>query len=687
MIDPVTLQIFRNHAEAAADSMALALFRTAHSAFVRETEDFTSGLTTAAGETFAASRDLGATWFVGLDYGPVIRMIDSYRPGDVCITNDPYSGYVCTHTPDMHIWKPIFWDGRVVAFAVGHVHNTDVGGAVPASLSRQLVEVHQEGVRIPPSKIVSEGVLDESLLRIIATNVRMPEQNWGDLKAQLASVATGERRVIAMIERFGIETFEQATRDLLALGERRARAVIARIPDGEFRFADYLDEDSPGGHPVRLALTLCIAGDECTLDFTGSDPQLQSALNMPTGGAERHVLLMIGYAYCLYAIDPALPLNSGMLRPARCIVPSGTVLNATFPCAVGMRSMTCGRLQSVVIGAFQAALPQMIPAGPAGSAAILNLRAMDARSGRRVMASLNPVLGGAGGSSRGDGTDGSGAISSFLKNTPIEVSESEVPIRFHRYELLPDSGGAGQYRGGLAVELEFEALAPESTLTARNRDRTSFSPWGACGGAPGATSGFWRLRGDGVVDVLGNTDVVSIGLGERMRIRSAGGGGWGRPWMRESHRVVADVRQGKVTEAAAFAEYGVKIVDGELDRVATSGRRAEMALQQSVTLAKRYNEARDRFEGSWTEDCYRVLTELLSGVPVEWRHFVKSRIFEQIEQVRPEPGEPSDGRVRAAFQGAVARFPQLQGRLMVGAPADAGGDFKANQGQVEGGRT
>ncbi|MFM8988183.1 MAG: hydantoinase B/oxoprolinase family protein, partial [Alphaproteobacteria bacterium] len=373
-IDPVTLQVLANHAQAAAEAMAFTLFRTAHSTFVKETEDFTSGLTTPDGMTFASPRDLGATWFIGLDYGNAIRMVGDYRPGDVCITNDPYSGYVCTHTPDLHIWKPIFWEDEVVAFAVGHIHNTDVGGAVPASLSRQLTEVHQEGIRIPPSKIYEAGKLNKTLLDVMLTNVRMPEQNWGDFKAQLASVATGERKVHDMIRRFGVDTFRQGIKDLLDLGERRARAVIASIPDGDYHFVDYLDEDGPGGVPVRLELTLGIRGEECVLDFTGSDPQLHSSLNVPTGGAERHILLMVGSTYSLYSIDETLPLNGGITRPARCIIPEGSVLNPKFPAAVGMRSLTCGRLQSLIIGAFQAAMPRAMPAGPGSSAGIMNVK-------------------------------------------------------------------------------------------------------------------------------------------------------------------------------------------------------------------------------------------------------------------------------------------------------------------------
>ncbi len=448
-LDPVTLQILANHAQAAAESMAFTLFRTAHSTFVKETEDFTTGLTTPDGKTFASPRELGATWCVGLDYGPAIRAIGDYREGDVCMTNDPYSGFVCTHSPDLHLWKPVFWDGELVCFAVGHIHNTDVGGAVPASLSRALTEVHQEGFRFPPRKLVIQGVLDEGLLDIMLTNVRAPAQNWGDLKAQLAAMATGERKVHEMIRRFGLATFRAGIADLLDLAERQARRVLASIPDGDYEFADYLDEDSPGGLPCRLKLTLRIRGDSAEMDFTGSDPQVAASLNMPTGGDPRHILLMVGWNYVLYTLDPTVLLNSGLSRPAACIVPQGTILNPVFPAAVGMRSMTCMRLQGVIMGAFQRAVPDRLPAGPASGGPITNVNTTDNRTGRRVMASIDPITGGAGGSPYGDGADGSGANSGFLKNTPVEINEAEVPIRILRYGLEPDSGGAGLHRGGL----------------------------------------------------------------------------------------------------------------------------------------------------------------------------------------------------------------------------------------------
>lgn len=289
--DKSELQILANYCVAAAESMAYTLIRTAHSTFVKETEDFSCTIMTPDGLTFASPRTLGATWYAGLDYGPLLGMVDAYAPGDVCFTNDAYSGYVATHTPDVVMWKPVFYKGELICFVGGHIHNTDMGGAVPASLSRTLTEIHQEGLRFPPMKVVRAGQLDESLLKLIEINVRAPEQNRGDLKAQLASLATGERKMIEVAERFGLDRFKLGIEALLDYSEQQAKAVARTIPDGEYFFADYADEDAAeDGRPMRVALTLQIEDGDLRFDFTGSDPQLSSSLNVPTGGRERHVL-------------------------------------------------------------------------------------------------------------------------------------------------------------------------------------------------------------------------------------------------------------------------------------------------------------------------------------------------------------------------------------------------------------
>ena len=447
-IDKATLQILADHCAAAAEAMAFTLMRTSHSTFVKETEDFSCGLLTPDGVTFASPRTLGATWYVGLDYGPAIRAIETYEEGDICVTNDPYSGFVATHPPDMHIWKPVFWQGEIVCFVAGHIHNTDVGGAVPASLSRSLTEVYQEGIRIPPTKLFAKGVLDQRLLDFLSMNVRQPEQNRGDLMAQIASVATGERRVLEMIERFGIETFQRGIDGLLAYAAEQAAAIVRTIPDGTYFHSEYADEDSDNGHPCRLAVTMTVSDGSIVLDFTGSDPQVGSSLNVPTGGGERHVLPTVGFVYALYTLARGnLILNAGIMRVVRCILPEGTIVNPVMPAAVGMRSLTCATLQTLLIGVFSLACPDRFCAGPAGGRSIMNVKT-STRDGRPIMASIGPVGGGGGGMPDTDGEDGAGANGSFLRNTPVEINEVEVPIRILRYGLEPDSGGAGRVPRG-----------------------------------------------------------------------------------------------------------------------------------------------------------------------------------------------------------------------------------------------
>jgi len=656
--DKVTLGVLANHCRAAAESMAYTLYRTAHSTFVKETEDFTTALTTPDGMTFATPTELGATWFVGLNYGNVIDAIDTYEDGDIGMTNDPYSGFVCTHPPDLHLWKPIFHDGEIVCFAAGHIHNTDVGGAVPASLSRTLTEVHQEGIRIPPMKLYSRGVLNQQIVDIMATNVRVPDQNWGDLKAQVAAMHTGERKVREMIDKFGVETFRRGIYELMDYAEEQARALVRALPDGEYFFADYIDEDSVDGHPCRIALNITIDGDAVTFDFTGSDPQLESSINMPTGGDPRHVLMMVGLVYVLYSLDPTLLLNSGITRVCTCIMPEGTVVNPQFPAAVGMRSLTCGRLQGVIFGAFSQAAPDRLPAGPASGGPIMNVNTTDNRTGRRVVASIDPISGGAGGNPSEDGSDGSGANSSFLKNTPVEINEAEVPIRITRYGLAQDSGGPGRHRGGLATELEFKVFAPNTRITARNRDRTRFTSWGILGGRAGGPSTFLLNPGSNHEVNLGNTDILTVSPGDVIRIASGGAGGWGNPWERPAATVLADVRRGFVTPERARSDYGVVLLNGGIDEAATTQCRAEMAASAPDGFYH-FGPARAAYDAVWTRPNYDALTELLAGLPVHWRFFIKTRLFDAMEALE-DGARHGDGReVHDLFQQIVAEYPEL----------------------------
>ena len=653
-IDAVTLQILADHCRAATESMAQTLFRTAHSTFVKETEDFTTALVTPSGKTFASPYDLGATWFVGLDYGRAIGLVDSYDEGDLCITNDPYSGFVCTHSPDIHLWKPIFHEGRLVCFSAGHVHNTDVGGAVPASLSRANVEVHQEGIRVPPMKLYKRGELNREILEIMLVNVRMREQNWGDLKAQIAAMHTGERRVHEMIRRFGADVFSAGIEGLLDYAERQARNVIRKIPNGEYFFADYMDEDSVAGYPARLAVNLIVKDEELVLDFSESDPQVTSSINLPTGGDPRHVLLMIAVSYVLYTMDRSLLLNSGLLRPCSSILPEGSILNPQYPAAVGMRTLTSIRLQSTIFGAFAKALPDIIPGACGDGGPLLNVRTTDIRTGRRLMANLDPITGGGGAIASRDGTEGSGANFAFLKNTPVEINEAEVPVKILRYGLAQDSGGAGRWRGGTGTMLEFEVSSPDSVVTARNRDRTRFTPWGSRGGGAGKPSSFFLNPGTERERDLGNTDVVTVQPGDVVRITSAGAGGWGDPLDREPERVAEDVRRGFVSAGKAKEEYGVVLKDGAADLAATAALRKKMP---RAGEGFGFNAARVEYERFWTREAYGKLASLLRTLPVEWRFFVKHRVFETLSSSREKTGTPV--AVEAAFAAVVRRFPQL----------------------------
>ncbi|MFV0409013.1 MAG: hydantoinase B/oxoprolinase family protein [Paracoccus sp. (in: a-proteobacteria)] len=645
MFDKMTLQVLANHTRAAAENMAHTLHRTAHSAFVKETQDFTVMLMDQAGDTFAVPMDLGATWYPGLTYGRAIAMVDDYRPGDVAFTNDPYSGHVATHAPDTHLWKPVFVDGDIIAWTGGHIHNTDMGGAVPASLSRSLTEIHQEGIRFPPMKLVNEGVFDEQIMRIMETNVRKPALNIGDIKALVGALNTGERKVHQMVARFGKIGFVQGVAALMDQAEAQARDILSAIPDGDYRFADYADEDSDHANPCRLNLTLTIRGDEAVLDFTGSDPQLASSLNVPSGGDPRHTMLLVGIYYILYTLNPRILLNTGLTRPFSCIAPEGTVLNPVAPAAVGMRSLTCARLRSVIFGAFSLAIPDWMPAAPAGNNCIINVMTRDERSSRTVIAAVNPVVGGGGGMPWRDGTNGSGADAAYLKNTPIEITETEVPVEFVRYGLAQDSGGAGRWRGGLATEMAFRVFSPDSRITARNRDRSFFRPWGILGGRAAGLADM--VVNPGTADELrmGSRDTAILGPGDVLLVRSAGGGGRGDPAEREVWRVEQDVARGYVSAQAARRDYGVVVGDAD----ATAALRAGMVPHRDHF---HYGPEREGYELRWTAGAYDALTAILSGLPIHWRFFAKTEIFRRIDGNGPEA-------VKAAFDAVCVRFPEM----------------------------
>lgn len=653
MFDNSQLQVLANYCAAAAEAMGFTLMRTAHSTFVKETEDFSCQIMTPDGLTFASPHSMGATWFTGLDYGPVIRMFDDYRDGDIYCTNDPFSGFVATHSPDMHVWRPVFHGGELICFVGNHIHNTDIGGAVPASLSRTLTEIHQEGIRIPPMLLMRGGELNGDLLRLLDINVRAPAQNRGDLNAQIACLAIGERKIREIVYRFGAANFRSGAEQLLDYAESQARGVISSIQDGEYFFSEYADEDSAGGYPCRIAITMRVSGADLELDFTGSDPQVVASLNVPTGGNPRHAVILVGLIYCLHTLDPHALLNSGTVRAVRTVLPPGTIVNPDPPAAVGMRSLTSAVIQAATFGLFSQALPDRIPACPAGGSSLLNVRT-STKEGRGIMASIGPVGGGAGGGPDSDGAEGCGANSAFLKNTPVEINEVEVPIEVLRYGLVPDTGGAGRFRGGNAAVMEFRVRAPQSLVTSRNRNRASLAAWGVLGGKAGANSRFVKNPGSSIAIELGNTDIVMCEPGDVIRSQGPAGGGYGNPFERPVEKVLEDVRCGFVSGARAAELYGVVINGLIVDEDATSTLRASRV---SSSEHFDYGTGRNEFERIWTRERYAALTEILSRIPPSWRFFVKHRIFAILKD--SIPAGKGDGDVWEAYRVLTTQFGEL----------------------------
>ena len=468
-------------------------------------------------------------------------------------------------------------------------------------------------------------------------------------------------RVLEIIERFGIEQFRAGMEALLEYSEEQARTIVRSMPDGEYFFAEYADEDSVNGKPLRVALTLTVKDGSLVFDFTGSDPQLNSSLNMPTGGKERHVLALVGLNYILYSLNPDLLLNAGMLKVARCILPEGTIMNCVPPAAVGMRSLTAKVAQYVTFGAFSMVCPERLPACPAGGMSILNVKTVD-RRGRAVIASIGPVGGGAGGMISGDGSDASGANVAFLRNTPVEINEAEVPIRITRYGVVPGSAGVGKYRGGLGTVMEFRVFSPGTLVTARNRDRSRFASWGVLGGKAGAVSRFTRNPGREDEEDLGVTDLVMCGPGDVIRLEGCGGGGYGHPHERDAQKVAEDVRRGYLRVDQARELYGVVLVDGEIDAAKTAQLReeAKRITDRTVTAHFDYGAERSAYEAKWTRERYDALTGILARAPVVWRHFLKHKIFDALD-AREAAGTMTAGAgiIDELHAGVLRRYPQL----------------------------
>jgi N-methylhydantoinase B len=558
--DPVELEIFKNVLHSIAEEMGAALRRTAFSPNIKERRDYSCALFDAAGEVIA----MGDHMPVHLGSMPmsVTAAIESceLEPGDVVMLNDPFSGG--THLPDITLVAPVYAsrgpsgkpgsdkpgsdkpgsdsrprkaESHPDFYVASRAHHADVGGAYPGSMGL-CREIYQEGFRIPPVRLMRSGEMQRDVLALLLNNVRTPEEREGDLGAQLAACHTGHERLLEVCARYGIGRVKRAARELLEYSEELMRAFLRQLPAGEYRAEDFLDSDGISNKPVKIAVTVRVAGGVdlsgarrrrfstrpvVTVDFTGSDPQVEGSIN---------AVEAITYSACFYVFRCLLadnaPPTAGLMRPIRVIAPKGTVVNARPPAAVaGGNVETSQRIVDALLRALAHAVPGRIPAAASGTMNNLTIGGIDPRSGE-PFAYYETIAGGTGARPSKGGVSGVHTHMTNSLNTPAEALEHAYPLRVRRYSLRPGSGGGGKYSGGDGILREIEVLTDcDVTLLA---DRRTRGPWGLAGGEPGKPGKASVVRNGGGIEEMPGKFSTRLQAGERIRIESPGGGGWGR---------------------------------------------------------------------------------------------------------------------------------------------------------------
>ncbi|SFG58147.1 N-methylhydantoinase B [Halopelagius inordinatus] len=561
-VDPVTLEVVRNACTAIAEEMNANLVRTGYSPNIKERRDCSTALFDADGEMIAQAETmpvhLGAMPF------SVRAAIDRYPPetldpGDSVLLNDPFRGGA--HLPDLTLVSPVFRDGDVVAYAANRAHHADIGGARAGSVAADSTEIYQEGLRIPPVKFAEGGETNEDVLDIILANVRTPEERRGDLRAQEAANATGRRRFSDLAADHGDEL--DATLDAVKdYSERRMRAEIAELPDGTYEFSDVLDDDGRGNETLPVEVAVTVSDDEVVVDFEGTAAQTEGPVN-----AVFAVTASATYYAVRCVTDPDIPPNHGCYRPVTVDAPEGTIVNPTPPAAVvGGNLETSQRVTDAVLGAFGGVVPDRVVAGSQGTMNNVTFGGTDPRDGSPY-AFYETQGGGFGGRAGRDGVDAVHVHMSNTMNTPAEVLETAYPLRIERYELRPDSGGAGEFRGGLGLRRDIRVRDHEATFSLL-ADRRTNAPYGLDGGDDGSPGLDALVDDDGAVrERLPAKTTRSLPSGSVVSIRTPGAGGYGAPEDRTPEALGRDLRLGKVTEAAARADYGDALVSAALDTV------------------------------------------------------------------------------------------------------------------------
>ena len=549
VLDPVDYAVISQALLAAAREMGVKLVRSSYSNIIREAQDGSAALFDRHGNVVAQAE------LIPMQLGPMSDIFracaevippETLRPGDFYINNDPYRGG--QHLQDVFIYSPIFVDDELVGFAGSVTHHLDLGGGNPG-LTPDAMDVHAEGIIFPPSVYNFErDWCGGPLERLVAANIRAPDQTIGDFYAQFAANAIGEARVHQLCDRYGADKVSQAMTDLIGYSERRFRAALAAIPDGDYVGEDAVDDDGLSEAPLTVRATVSIRGDTVAVDYSGTCDQVTRNLNCPFASTISATLAAVKSALT----SPDIPFNEGMKRPVSVTAPQGCLVNPSYPAPVRARMLSAYRCFDAVLRALAQVAPDKVIASGNDSTHSMAISHLG-EAGYRVY--LEIYGGGFGASTRVDGCNGVDSALSNCTNTPVEAIDMDFEhFRVTGYGLVPDSGGAGRRRGGLGLWRRFEILK-DATNFACYTDRMRIEPWPLLGGRPGRTTRI-ELERNGNVTQLPSKNRLDLQKGDILTIYTAGGGGYGPPADREGERIAGDIRNGYVTEAAAMADYG-----------------------------------------------------------------------------------------------------------------------------------
>jgi N-methylhydantoinase B len=552
--------------------MAAALRRTAYNPMIFEVQDYCVGLVDTAGELIAQNlgglpiflADLGVSVADGIErFG-----LEGFEPGDAIIMNYPY--VAGQHLNNIVVYTPVFVDGKPVAFPAVRAHWVDIGGSRIGFGSTATTDIYSEGLQLRSIKVMKAGAWDEDVLQIIKDNIRVPESSMGDLRAAIAACRLGERRLAELAERYGMDVINACIAEMRDQSERLSRDQVSRMVDGEYFASSWMDDDGQNiGTPVKLDMRVVIEGDEMTVDFSGIAEQVKGPLNSGASGG----IAAARVAFKTLTL-PTHPVDEGSFRNLHVILPEGKLLNARPPAALGQWSIALPTVVDTVIKALAPALPDRVPAAHKGDMAGFTFYGIDENSGSRFVC-LNINGGGWGGRPTGDGPSACVSVcQGDVRNVPVEIQEWRYPLVFTKHALRGDSGGAGQHRGGLGLEIAVEPQQAMFTNVAN--ERTTCPPWGLNGGGAGAVNETIIVHpGADPVRVKKSTG-HALEAGSWISFRTAGGGGWGDPLDRSLDAVREDYLDGFVSREAATEQYGVIFTDGgEIDEAATERLRAE----------------------------------------------------------------------------------------------------------------